>query len=61
MTEAPGAMPLTGPRSTPKTLALATGLPAAVVAVCVPWPSASRAEQTLPLQYSPGTAPVTAR
>ena len=61
MTEAPGAMPLTAPRSTPSTVAWATGPPAAVVAVCVPWPSESRAEQVLPSQYSPGAAPCTAR
>src|SRR5688572_25117514 len=42
-TQAPGAMPLTGPRSTPNTFAEATGLPAAVVAVCVPCPLESRA------------------
>jgi hypothetical protein len=30
ITCAPGAMPLTGPRSIPKTLAEETGLPAAV-------------------------------
>ena len=56
-------MPLTGPRSTPSTGACATGPPAAVVAVCVPWPSESRAEQgpALVVQYSPGAAPTTLR
>ena len=55
---APGAMPLTAPRLTPRSVALATGLPTAVDEVCVPWPSASRAEQTSValLQFSPGTA-----
>ncbi len=46
----------------PKILALETGSPAAVEAVCVPCPSESRAEHwpvTL-LQYSPGSAPNTA-
>ena len=63
MTCAPGAMPLIGPRSMPKIGAEATGLPAAVEAVCVPWPSASRAEQTpvAMLQNSPGSAPTTSR
>ena len=39
-----------------------TGSPAAVVEVCVPWPSASRAEQMCValLQNSPGAAPITA-
>ena len=36
-------MPETGPRSIPKSGADATRFPAAVVAVCVPWPIASRA------------------
>ncbi len=42
----------------PKIGALATGSPAAVDAVCVPWPLASRAEHTSVtlLQYSPGSA-----
>src|SRR6267142_193855 len=45
ITRAPGATPLTGPRSTPKSGAEATASPAAVEDVCVPWPSGSRAEQ----------------
>ena len=43
---APGAMPQTGPRSTPYSTAEATQSPPAVVVVCVPWPSESRGEQT---------------
>ena len=43
---APGAMPQTGPRSTPYSIAEATQSPPAVVVVCVPWPSESRGEQT---------------
>ena len=63
ITWAPGAMPLIGPRSIPKIGALATGSPAAVEAVWVPCPFASRAEHCLVtvLQYSPGSAPNTAR
>ena len=38
-----GAMPLSGPRSTPNIGAVASTLPAEVDAVCVPWPSLSRA------------------
>ena len=44
MTQAPGAIPLAGPRSMPKIWADATASPAAVVVVCVPCPSESRAE-----------------
>ena len=54
---APGAIPLTRPRGRPKTDAV-VGAPAAVDAVCVPWPSALRAEHS-PVrlsQNSPGTA-----
>src|SRR5215813_2491741 len=41
---APGAMPQTGPRSTPYRMAEPTQSPPAVVVVCVPWPSESRGE-----------------
>ena len=43
MTQAPGAMPLIGPRSTPSTGAESSTLPADVLPVCVPWPLQSRA------------------
>ena len=42
-TQAPGATPLIGPRSTPNTSADSSTLPAAVLPVCVPWPLLSRA------------------
>ena len=44
MIDAPGAMPLICPRATPKIVAGTPVSPAAVDAVCDPWPSASRAE-----------------
>ena len=55
-------MPQTGPRSTPYSIAEATQSPAAVVVVCVPWPSGSRGEQTwvVLLQNSFASAPVVA-
>jgi hypothetical protein len=42
-TWAPGAMPWMAPRSIPSGFAWATGPPAAVVEVWVPWPLESRA------------------
>src|SRR4051812_27791853 len=67
ITDAPGAMPLIGPRSTLSRMAELTTSPAAVVAVCVPCPSASRGEQVelapscVQNQLSPGGPLLTAR
>ena len=43
-----------GPRSMPKTLAEVTTLPADVLAVCVPWPSLSRARSCTSSPRGPG-------
>ena len=62
ITSAPGAMPLTGPRSTPYIIAELTRSPAAVEAVWVPWPSESRVEhfRVTSLQNSWPSEPMTA-
>src|SRR4029079_16684507 len=59
---APGAIPHTGPRYTPQMTAEVTQSPAAVVVVCVPWPSGSRGEHTcvVLLQNSFAPAPTAA-
>jgi hypothetical protein len=59
MIDAPGAIPLTCPRGTPKIDAATLVSPAAVDAVCEPWPSASRAEHVCveTRQNSPASAP----
>src|SRR5664279_3199319 len=49
---APGATPSRSPTLTPLTVALKTWSPAAVLAVCEPWPSKSRGDR-----YSPGLLP----
>ena len=51
-----GAMPEISPYDLPKSSASTPALPAAVDAVCVPWPSSSRAESN-----SSGSAPTSAR
>ncbi len=63
MIEAPGAIPLTCPRETPKMEAATSWSPAAVEAVWVPCPSASRAEHVPAWgrQNSPASAPNSAR
>ena len=51
-TRARGAMPSMPPTSVPK-IEACTRLPAAIVAVCVPWPSTSRAERISPASIGP--------